>query len=88
MRRADAQGVDRLLQVQPRGDEAVDVPAVPQRTDEESEGGSMGEWWTGFCWGIGVGVAVDLAAVGLFIIGAMIDDWRVERRSVDRIKVG
>jgi hypothetical protein len=88
MRGTDAQGVAVLLQVQPRTDETIDVPAVPQREDEESEGSAMAEWWRGFCWGVGIGVAVDLAALGLFIIGAMIDDWRLERRLLDRIKVG
>lgn len=46
----------------------------------------MGEWWRGFLWGLGVGVAVDLAAIGLFILGAMIDERRLERRFLERIK--
>ncbi|HQT96839.1 MAG TPA: hypothetical protein PK416_03035 [Thermodesulfobacteriota bacterium] len=47
----------------------------------------MSEWWVGFCWGIGAGVAADLAAVGLFILWAMFDERRSIKRSEDRIRI-
>jgi hypothetical protein len=70
VQRADAQGVDRLLQVQPRGNEKNDVPPVAHGEDEESEGSAMAEWWIGFLYGAGavsVGEVVLAVAIWLWI---------------------
>jgi glutathione S-transferase len=70
MRRADEQGIAGLLHVQPRGNEKNDVPAVPQREDEESEESAMAEWWIGFLYGAGavsVGEVVLAVAIWLWI---------------------
>jgi hypothetical protein len=82
MRGADEQGVAGLLQVQPRGDEKNDVPAVSQREDEESEGSAMAEWWIGFLYGAGAVSVVEVVlavAIGLYF-------RRQERKALDRLE--
>jgi hypothetical protein len=82
MQRADAQGVDRLLQVQPRGNEKNDVPPVAHGEDEESEGSAMAEWWIGFLYGAGavsVGEVALAVAIGLYF-------RRQERKALDRLE--
>ena len=91
MHRADEQGVDGLLQVQPRSDEAVDVPAVPQRKDEESEGSAMDQfwdqWWVGFVYGaVAVSVAEVVLAVGI-ALWLRHRDRKAARRAEARIRL-